>query len=117
MTLRVNSQQQNFQQAVAEQSTVLNWIGKKVPYAFPEVVNNLNKIALPVIALVALSSLSVTEAGPLAYATCVSGCELACTQAGLFGAVASGGWSFLLLAGSTPLCATICGPILAAPSP
>ncbi|MGB7128429.1 MAG: hypothetical protein WBD50_05005 [Candidatus Rhabdochlamydia sp.] len=66
---------------------------------------NLNKLAIPVIALVGLTSMSAVEGGPITYAGCVLGCELLATSA-------TGG------IGSVPAlqaCLYSCLPILAAP--
>lgn len=64
-----------------------------------QIANNLTKIALPAIALVGLAYAYSAEAGPAAYALCVTEC-LALT----FGAFA-------------PACLAACTPFLAAPTP
>lgn len=76
-----------------------------------------NAIAVPVFALLAISSIPRVSAGPIAYSVCLSGCEVAFTQAGLAGLIPSGGWSVVALLASGPACALLCGPALAAPSP
>lgn len=83
----------------------------------PVIAKNINKIAIPILFVLTTSNILGVDAGPLSYGVCVSGCELAFTQAGLFGAIPSGGWSLLALVGSGPACATLCAPVLAAPSP
>ncbi len=42
---------------------------------------NLNKFAVPIIALAGLASMSSVEGGPITYAGCVLGCELLATSA------------------------------------
>ena len=39
-----------------------------------QMLNNLTKVALPAIALVAASNARVADAGPIVYAICVAGC-------------------------------------------
>jgi hypothetical protein len=68
-------------------------------------IKNLNKLAIPSIALAGLASISSVEAGPITYASCVLGCELLATSA-------TGG------IGSVPAlqaCVYSCLPILAVP--
>jgi len=65
-----------------------------------QMLNNVTKIALPAIALVAIATqMTKVEAGPLAYAACVAECMA------------------LTLGGFLPLCLAGCGPILMAPTP
>lgn len=44
-------------------------------------IKNLNKLAIPIIALAGLASISSVDAGPITYASCVLGCELLATAA------------------------------------
>lgn len=83
----------------------------------PVVVNTINQIAIPAIALFVLSNIPEASAGPIAYATCISGCELAFTQAGVVMAPATAGWSLIALFSGPLGCPIICGPALAAPTP
>lgn len=64
-------------------NAVYQTIGQVIPtqqqiercYGFiSNVALNLNKVAVPTIALLALSSATGAEAGPACYATCVSAC-------------------------------------------
>lgn len=64
----------------------------------PEVAHNLNKVALPTLAICLLSSLATADAGPVTYWSCVIGCE---AMAPPFIAV----------------CIGACFPLLAAPTP
>jgi|GEM_PF-2165621 len=90
---------------------------RKYSLNLPTVAKVLNKVAIPAIILFALSNIPGASAGPLAYATCVSGCELTCTQAGLFFAPTTAGWSILAIVSGPLGCPIICGPALAAPTP
>lgn len=64
-----------------------------------DVMSNLSKVAIPIIAILALSNLSVADAGPMAYGVCTTVC--------------------LTLASplAAPFCIGGCLPALAAPTP
>lgn len=70
---------------------------------------NVAKVALPAIAIVALSSLPVSEAGPIAWAACIAICESIAAAA----TVATAGAA----AGSLMACVTGCAVILPLPFP
>lgn len=65
----------------------------------PQVAINLNKIAIPAIALFTLAQLPTTNAGPLEYSACTLGCALFCTPA------------------ATPACLLACAPLMLLPGP
>ena len=64
-----------------------------------QMLTNAAKIALPMIALVGLTYAKSADAGPVAYGSCMTLC-LAATWGGF-----------------APVCATICAPAMAAPTP
>ncbi len=63
-------------------------------------------IALPMLAICAIESIPVAEAGPIAYASCVAGCEALAT-------VATGGPGAAFIG----QCIAACWPVLAMPTP
>ncbi len=65
----------------------------------PAIARNLNKAALPIIALYACSQTPTATAGPIAYAGCMVLCSAVSTIMGV------------------PYCVTACLPYLAAPTP
>lgn len=77
---------------------ILSVFNKKYTLDFPNIGNKLNKIAIPAIALFALSSLDAVWAGPLEYAACVTACTFTCTPAA-FPACATGCLLFLPIPG------------------
>jgi hypothetical protein len=66
--------------------------------SLPQIGRNLNKLAIPTILLFGLSFAQGAEAGPIAYATCVTACGA-------------------LFAPLVPVCIASCLPLLAAPTP
>lgn len=68
----------------------------------PSIARNLNRIAVPLIALTVLASLPQTEAGPMAYGVCVEGC------------FAAAAW---WCPPAVPVCVFGCLPLLYAPTP
>lgn len=73
---------------------------RKYPAKLLSIINNINKVAIPAIALFVLSNIGV-NAGPMAYAVCVEACFLGFA------------WCPPLL----PACTIGCIPLLAAPTP
>ena len=65
----------------------------------PQIASNLNKVAVPAIALYAFSNVPTALAGPIAYSACVAGCTVFSGMIGL------------------PVCVGGCLPFLAAPTP
>ena len=108
--VRSNNQQQEVQILPQEsQQRYSTWI--------PSIARVINRIAVPAVALMSLSCLPGASAGPLAYAACVSGCELSFELGGIAMAPATAGWSFLSIIAGPLTCPLLCGPALAAPSP
>lgn len=68
--------------------------------------SNINKVALPAIALLSISSIQVASAGPIAWAACIVACE-AVAAAATAGAAAA----------SLMACVTACGPVMLVPFP
>lgn len=66
--------------------------------SIPKIAWNLNKLAKPIMAILALYSLSRVEAGPLSYSACCLGCTASLPPA-------------------VPLCLSFCTPFLFFPSP
>lgn len=91
--MSINSINQSIQQYIPSQEQVI----RRFSPSLLGIANNLHKIALPAIALLALSSMQGAEAGPLMYASCLAGCA------------ASGPFA--------PACWAACLPILAIPGP
>lgn len=96
---------------------VLGSFSQKYSLNLPAIAKKLNEVAIPAVVLLALSNIKVVSAGPLAYAACVSGCELTFTQAGIALAPATAGWSILAILSGPLGCPIICSPTLAAPTP
>ena len=72
------------------------------------VVKGVNQLAVPIIALEALGCLPKASAGPVAYASCVAGCEaLAAISTAGFGATIA----------TLKACISACLPILGAQTP
>ncbi len=71
--------------------------------------SNINKVALPAIALLSISSMQVASAGPIAWAACIVACEAvaAAATAATAGAAAA----------SLMACVTACGPVFVLPFP
>jgi hypothetical protein len=67
---------------------------------------NLKLLAISTVAIMALAELPMAGGGPLAYASCVAGCEALAT-------VATGGPGAAFIMN----CIAACWPILAMPSP
>lgn len=67
--------------------------------SIPRIFANINKLAIPIFAILALSNISGVEAGPMAYAACTTLCL---------------GFATPIFA---PACITGCLPALAAPTP
>ncbi|MDN3506023.1 MAG: hypothetical protein P0S96_02200 [Simkaniaceae bacterium] len=65
----------------------------------PGAAGRLNKIAIPAIALFAISNLGTAMAGPIEYAACTTGCTLFATPVAF------------------PGCVTACLPLLFLPGP
>ncbi len=55
----------------------------KYSLSLPRIARNLNKVAIPAIALFAFSFLSSAEAGPASYATCIAVCMSLATPVAL----------------------------------
>lgn len=87
------NQFQQFSTATREPATK----NSKYSLSIVGIASNLSKIAIPVIAILALSNFPVADGGPLSYAACI----LTCTGTGP----------------GAPLCWTLCGPILFLPGP
>lgn len=66
----------------------------------PNIARNLNKIAIPAILLLGASLVQEAEAGPIAYAICISGCE----------------WPLFSIVARPVSCHILCLPALAAPT-
>ena len=66
--------------------------------SLPNIASRVSRLILPTFALVALSSIPVAGAGPMAYLICVEAC-------------------FLLLPFIAPACILGCLPLLTAPTP
>lgn len=58
-----------------------NAIAGKYSPSLHRIASNLNKFALPIIALYAFSSAQTVLAGPLEYSACILGCTLFATPA------------------------------------
>ena len=71
--------------------------------------SNINKVAVPAIALLSISSMQVASAGPIAWSACILACEAvaAAATAATAGAAAA----------SLMACVTACGPIMLLPFP
>ena len=65
----------------------------------PGIARNLNKVALPIIALFAFSQAPTANAGPIAYGACVALCSVVTSFVGV------------------PVCVVECLPLLGAPTP
>jgi len=74
-----------------------------------QLMRNVNRIALPAIALFAASTLQAADAGPISWAICIAACEAtaAAATAATAGAAAA----------SLMACVTACGAILPLPFP
>lgn len=68
--------------------------------------SNINKVALPAIALLSISSMQVASAGPVTWAACIVACEAVAATATAATAGAA--------AGSLMACVTACGPVFLA---
>jgi hypothetical protein len=63
------------------------------------IVKNVNKIAVPAIALFAMANIAGADGGPIEYAVCITGCTIFGTPAAF------------------PVCSAFCLPILFLPGP
>lgn len=68
----------------------------------PKIINTIHNLAIPMIALYALSNIPGAQAGPMAYGLCVEAC------------FAAAGWWF---PPAIPVCVAGCIPLLLAPGP
>jgi len=68
-------------------------VAQKFTTNLPTIAKNLSKVALPALALIALSNMATAEAGPIAYVTCMASCPI------------------------NPCCSVTCLPLLFAPGP
>ena len=86
--------------------------------AWRALANMRTPILLVLVALLVLALGMAAQAGPLAYATCQTGCNVAC-------GVCYAGFGVVVGVGSVPVCnvglgacmATLCAPALLAPTP
>ncbi|MDR2539878.1 MAG: hypothetical protein LBC45_04715 [Chlamydiales bacterium] len=93
---------------------LINYPGRetKLTSFFPsptQFMRNVNRIALPAIALFATSAVQTADSGPIAWAVCIAACEAVAISAT---AATSGAAAASLIA-----CVKACGAILPLPFP